>query len=132
MSQENVEVARRWIALSNAGDLPAIFELLDPDIECFPAEGEPEATPFQGREAYMSRAEDAREAFDEHAIEVSEYIDLGEYVAVVGRIEARGRASRAQVSGDEVWLLRFKDGKCIEYRECGTKAQALEAAGLRE
>jgi ketosteroid isomerase-like protein len=132
MSQENVEIVRRWIGLSNAGDLPAIFELLDPDIECFPAEGEPEAAPFRGRAAYMERATDAREAFDEHRIEVSEYIDLGEYVAVVARIDARGRASRARVSGDEVWLLRFKDGKCVEYRECGTKERALEAAGGSE
>src|SRR6187200_2951872 len=98
MSQENVEVVRRWIALSNAGDLEAIFNLLDPDIECFPAEGEPEAEPFRGRDAYMRRAKDAREAFDEHAIDVSEYIDLGEYVAVVARIDVRGRTSRAKVS----------------------------------
>jgi ketosteroid isomerase-like protein len=132
MSEENVEIVRRWIALSNAGDLPAIFELLDPDIECFPAEGEPEATPFRGREAYMRRAEETRDAFDEHAVEVSEYIDLGEYVAVVARIEARGRTSRAPVSGEEVWLIRFKDGKCVQYRECGTKERALQAAGLSE
>ena len=132
MSQENLEIARRWIALSNAGDIPAILELLDPDIECFPAEGEPEAAAFRGREAYAKRAYDAIESFDDHLIEVSEYTDLGEYVVVVGRITASGRISRAPVSGDEVWLLRFRDGKCVEYRECGTKERALEAAGLRE
>jgi ketosteroid isomerase-like protein len=132
MSEENVEIARRWIALSNAGDIPAILDLLDPEIECFPAENEPEAVSFRGREAYAKRAEDARGSFDDHLIEVSEYIDLGEYVAVVARISARGRISRAPVAGDEVWLLRFSNGKCVEYRECGTKERALEAAGLRE
>jgi ketosteroid isomerase-like protein len=132
MSQENVEIVRRWIALTNAGDIPAILNLLDPDIECFPAEGEPEAAPFRGRDAYARRAHEARKSFDEHHVEVSECIDLGEYVAVVARISARGRISRVPVSGEEVWLLRFRDGKCVEYRECGTKQRALEAARLRE
>jgi ketosteroid isomerase-like protein len=133
MSQENVEVVRRWIALSNAGDVETILkDIIDPNIECFPAEGEPEAEAFRGREAYGKRAYDAREAFDKHAIDAQEYIDLGAYVAVIARIHARGRISQADVSGDEVWLMRFKDGRCVEYRECGTKERALEAAGLSE
>jgi ketosteroid isomerase-like protein len=132
MSQENVEIVRQWIALSNAGDLQAIFNLLDPDIACFPAEDEPEAASFRGRDDYIRRAEETREAFDKHAIEVSEYIDLGEYVAVVARIYVRGRISQAEVSDGEVWLFRFRDGKCVEYRECSTKERALEAAGVRE
>src|SRR5512133_3037205 len=133
MSGENVEIVRRWIALSNAGDVETILnDIIDPDIECFPAEGEPEAERLKGREAYGKRAYDAREAFDKHAIEAQEYMDLGEYVAVIARIHARGRISQADVSGDEVWLMRFKEGRCVEYRECGTKERALEAAGLRE
>ena len=132
MSRENVEIVRHWIALSNAGDVPAILELLAPDIECFPAEGEPEAEAFRGREAYARRAYEAREAFDEHKIEVFEYVDLGEYVAVVARIHARGRMSQANVSADEVWLIRFGDGKVVEYRECTTKERALEFARVAE
>ena len=38
MSRENVEIVRRWIALSNAGDVETILnDIIDPDIECFPA-----------------------------------------------------------------------------------------------
>ena len=46
MSHENVDLARQWIAFAGAGDLASILDLLDPDVECFPAEGEPEAAPF--------------------------------------------------------------------------------------
>jgi ketosteroid isomerase-like protein len=130
VSQENVEIAREWIAFADAGDLPSILDLLDPDVECFPAEGEPEAAPFRGRDEFARNASSTREAWGERAIEAVEYIDLGEYVAVVARISARGRVSRVPVSGMEVWLVRFKDGKCVEYRECGTKNRALELAGL--
>jgi ketosteroid isomerase-like protein len=131
VSRENVELARQWIALANAGDLRSILDLLDPDVACFPAEGEPEAAPFRGREAFAQSATASREAWGERTIEAVEYIDLDEYVAVVARISARGRVSNAPVSGQEVWLVRFKDGKCVEYRECGTKERATELAGGR-
>jgi ketosteroid isomerase-like protein len=129
MSQENVEIMRRWVALANAGDIPGIIDLMAPDIEGFPANNEPEAASFSGREAFARRAEEANAAFDEHRVEVDEYIDLGEYVAVVARITAVGRISRAPVSASEVWLCRFKNGKVVEYRECSTKERALKAAG---
>jgi ketosteroid isomerase-like protein len=126
--QSNIETARQWIEFADAGDLPAILNLLDPDVECFPAEGEPESAPFRGREAFARNAASAREAFDERTIEALEYVAVGDYVVVVARITAVGTASRVPVSMQEVWLVRFKDGKCVEYRECGTKERALELA----
>jgi ketosteroid isomerase-like protein len=129
MSQENVEIMHRWVALANAVDIRGIVDLMAPDVECFPADDEPEAASFRGREAFARRAQEANAAFDEHVIEVDEYIDLGEYVAVVARIRALGRISRAPVSTSEVWLCRFKNGKVVEYRECSTKERALKAAG---
>ncbi len=50
---------------------------------------------------------------------------------VVARIGFRGRVSGAPVSAQEVWLVRFKDGKCVEYRECETRERALAIAGSR-
>jgi ketosteroid isomerase-like protein len=132
MSQENVEIVKRWIELNNSRDVAGVLRLLDPDVECFPREGEPEATAFRGRDAFAKRAEDALASFEDYRITVSEYIDLGDYVVVVGQVSARGRVSGVPVSDEEVWLMRFRDGTCVEYRECGTKANALEAAGLRE
>ncbi len=72
------------------------------------------------------------DVFAEFAVEAREYIDLGEFVIVIGGVRGRGRISGAPVSGDEVWLWRFRHGKAVENWECGTKAAALEAAGLSE
>jgi ketosteroid isomerase-like protein len=129
MSEENVEIMREWIALNNARDAQGIVELLAPDFVSIPAENEPEAAVLQGPGAFGRRQADAFETFEKYEIEVSEYIDLGEYVVVVGHIEARGSASHAEVSADEVWLCRFRDGKVVEARECSTIERALEAAG---
>jgi len=128
MSEENVELARRWIALSNARDLAGIGSLLAADIVCFPRSDQPEAAAFRGRDAFIRYAEPWLEAFEPYAIDVSEYIDLGEHVVVVGRITARGRESGIETAVDEAWLMRFRNGEATEYRECGTRADALEAA----
>jgi ketosteroid isomerase-like protein len=132
MSQENVEVVRLMIALFNRGDAEGIARLLDPEIECFPASDQPDSPPFRGRDAFLDYMSDWLEVFDRYFIEEVEYLDLGEYVILVGRVVARGRGSGAETTGTDAWVYHLRDGKTVEYRECGTKAAALEAVGLSE
>jgi ketosteroid isomerase-like protein len=118
------------MALNNSRDIDGVLRLMAPDIECFPAEDQPESASFRGPEAFANYVKGWFDVFDEYEIEASEYIDLGECVVIVGRIRAHAEATGIEVSGDEVWLLRFRNGKAVEYRECRTKDKALEAAGL--
>jgi ketosteroid isomerase-like protein len=129
MSQENVEVVRRMIALFNCGDAEGIGRLLDPEVECFPTSHQPDSPPFRGRNAFLEYMSDWLEVFDLYFIEEGEYLDLGEYVILVGRVVARGRGSGVETTGTDAWVYRLRDGKTVEYRECGTKAAALEAVG---
>ena len=132
MSQENVEVVRRMIELANARDIEGVTALMSSDVQCFPAANQPESEGFRGREAFAEYMEGWLQSFDQYTIEVTEYIELPESVVAVGRVTARGRESQAEVDDDDAWLYRFRDGSVVEYRECGTKPKALEAAGLRE
>jgi ketosteroid isomerase-like protein len=133
MSQENIDVVRRMIELANARDVEGIAAMMSPDVECFPGEKDQlETKRFRGREAFVEYVERWLEAFDQYTIEVTEYVDLGECAVAVARLAARGRESGAEVRDEEAWLCCFRDGQIVEYRECGTKVQALEAAGLRE
>ena len=132
MSRENVEVVRRMYALANRGNIEGLGALVAPDIECFPAPDEPDSKPFRGREAFIEYARGWLEVFEQYVMEPSEYVDLGEHVVVVGRVTARGRGSGAETTGEDAWVYRLRDGQVTEYRECGTKARALEAVGLRE
>ncbi len=115
--------------LANRGDVEGLAALTAPDVACFPADDQPESAPFRGREALVRYAQGWLDVFDEYTIEPREFIDLGEQVVAVGVVVARGRGSGAETSDEDAWLFRFKDGKAIEYRECGTKQQALDAAG---
>jgi ketosteroid isomerase-like protein len=132
MSQENVEVARRWMDLVNRGDVEGLARLLAPDIQCFPASDQPESMPFRGLDAFVAYAKGWLEVFDQYVIEPGEYLDLGECVVVVGRVIARGRGSGVETADTHAWLICFSDGKATEYRECGSKELAFEAAALRE
>jgi ketosteroid isomerase-like protein len=132
MSQENVDVVRRMIELANARDVAGVIALMAPDVECFPATNQPESEGFRGHEAFAEYMEGWLQAFDQYTIEVTEYVDLREYVVAVGRVRGRGRESGAEVRDDDAWLYGLRNGAVVEYRECGTKAKAVEAAGLSE
>jgi ketosteroid isomerase-like protein len=132
MSQENVQVVRRMWEMFSAGDAEGVASLVSLDVDCFPARGELTPKRFRGREAFLSYAKDWMAGFSEYALEAGEFHDVGDCVIVVGRVVGRGRGSGAEVSADDAWLYRLKDGLVIEYRECGTKERALDAAGLSE
>ena len=132
MSQENVEVIRRMFERARARDVQGMIELVSDDVACQPGDDQPEAEGFRGSRALADYFRGWLETFETYEIEVGEYLDCGEYVVAVGRVTGHGRSSGAVVSADDAWLYRLRDGKVVEYRECGTKARALEAAGVTE
>jgi ketosteroid isomerase-like protein len=133
MSEENVEVIRLLGERVNAGDMKGVLELIHPDVELFPPENEPEAKAvYRGREGFQEYSSYWTDTFDQWQTEVDEYIDAGEYVVVVARLYATGRASGARVESPVVWVWRVREGMGIESREFRTKEEALEALELRQ
>jgi ketosteroid isomerase-like protein len=72
-------------------------------------------------------------AFDELSVDVADYIDVGDAVIAVAHWHGQGKASGLAVDNQQLDLLELREGKVVRatlgYR---TKAEALEAAGLRE
>jgi ketosteroid isomerase-like protein len=131
MSQENVEVARAAFEAWSRGDLDAWLADADPEIEWFVLPDAPDPGPHRGRNVISERASLWREMLALRG-EVLEYIDAGEYVIMPIRMRGRPPGSDADVVLDEVYVSKFRDGKVVELREYRTKAEALEAVGLRE
>ena len=137
MSKENVETVRRGFAAFNRGDIDALLEALDPDVEWHPLFqvlfGGREATVYRGHEGYREFQRETNEAFAEQPqVELSEIRDLGEQLIAVGRLRARGRESGAQTDTSIVWLIEVMNGKAVRVHEDLDLKEALEAAGLRE
>src|SRR5918995_5377838 len=63
----------------------------------------------------------------------TEYIEVGDKVVLAARARFHGRGSDVEVEGGgmgAVYMLR--DGRIVRYQQLQSKAEALEAAGLRE
>jgi ketosteroid isomerase-like protein len=136
MSQENVETIREVFAIVNERGVKAATDalghLLAPDFGLEEAAEIPDPDSFTGRDAFIANMAKLEESFEELGLEPLEIIDLGERIVVVVSMRGQGRGSGAPVEMTFVQLWSLRDGKAVSLRDYATKAQALEAMGLRE
>ena len=135
MSQENVEAFRRGLEAGNRGDVEALLEELDPEVEWHSALHAllgGEQTVFRGHDGVREMMRDLNEAFEEIHQEISEIRDLGDRLVAFGRSHARGKASGADVGTPIAFVTEFKNGKAISIRGYYDRNEALKAAGLRK
>ncbi len=137
MSQENVERARvAYDALGLAvrtGDLDAFFrEYVHPEIEWVPLEGALDVDVSYGHEAVKGRMTAMLDVMEEPQIEAGEIIDAGETVVIAIRISGRGRGSGIAMDADWFHVVTERDNKAVRIEWHRSRAEALEAAGLRE
>ena len=140
MSRENVERGRRaYAALNDAyrsGDvndlLPIAEELWDPAIVLRTAETFVESGEWHGYEGLLRFTSDQMKAFERMWIEPEEFIDAGDVLVVPVRFGGRARHTGIDVEFSYVHVLTVQNGKTVRIDVYESKAQALEAAGLRE
>ena len=132
MSEANIEIVRRMYEHFAKGDIARMAETMSEDVLCVTAPDQPDAQPFRGRAKFVAYGESWLEAFDSYEVEITELVDRGDWVIVVGSVRAHGRSSGVVVEDDYGWLYRLRDGMVVEYHECGSKEEALEAAGFTD
>ncbi|HZA90235.1 MAG TPA: nuclear transport factor 2 family protein [Solirubrobacterales bacterium] len=133
MSQENVEVVRRF--LDQAAETPdAVWDIFDESVEWeVGALGIPDFPPTShspdGVREFFRRWVGT---FDDWGFDVEEMIEAPDAVAVHIHQWGRGKGSGAAVDQRfwEVWTMR--DGKAVRVTHHYQRAAALEAAGLSE
>jgi ketosteroid isomerase-like protein len=133
MSQENVEFLRRGYEALHRGDLETFKALsrerLDPE---FVFHSVWDGRVFKGFEGTQEWISDTREVWENYEQKLEEILDLGENVVVVVRIAGRGGGSGVPVSQDLAVVWTFVGDKAVRARSFTSRAEALEAAGLRE
>jgi ketosteroid isomerase-like protein len=144
MSQENVEVVRRWyLSLPDVLDAnpdamgrwteQAFRDFLDEQFEVRLPSDYPEGEPvFRGRGDVPRFIAMLRETWGEWRYEADRFIDAGDQVVVFGRIIAKGGASGVpiEVVTAHVWTIR--GGRATSIQAYRDRSEALEAAGLSE
>ena len=135
MSQGMVEAFKRGLEAGNRGDVDALLEELDPEVEWHSALHAlmgGEQTVFRGHDGVREMLRDLNEAFGEIHIEISDVRDLGDGFLAIGRNRARGKEIGAETVTPFAFVTEVKNGKTISIRGYLDPREALEAAGLSE
>ena len=134
MSQENIEVVRRGIAAWSSGDDEAALQDIDPEIVwqlpgIFPGfESE-----YRGHAGVRRFWKAFREPWESIAIEPQEVTELDQgRVLVRFRFHGTGRGSGVKTTLDFALLSTMRNAKVARFQFFADRAEALEAAGLRE
>ena len=131
MSRENVEIVQRHIEAWNRRDLRKWLPTFrsDAEIDWSRARG-PQKGVYRGRgghEAFW----DVWLTFDWHEIETYDLTEAGSDVVVPNTTTFHGRQG-IEVTATSAWVYAVEGGLITRLRMFQERAEALEAAGLRE
>jgi hypothetical protein len=102
MSQENVEIARRFVEGFNAGEFA--WEQLDPGVVWVIDPPAFLAGTYHGHDGVRTLLACFTEIFDEARYEIDELLDGGDSVVALGRFRVRGlRAAQRARSRSPLW-----------------------------
>jgi uncharacterized protein len=135
MSRQNVDLTREAFERFNRDDSDAdviLEDLFDPSAVWHVRADEPDAGSHRGHDSIRAMWGTWEEMFAEFRAEAEEYIEAGDSVVAPGWLSGRGRDSGLTVREPYTWVFTWRDDKVMEVREYRTKAEALEAVGLRE
>jgi ketosteroid isomerase-like protein len=131
MSQENVEIARGLTTSPHA-----FFQAFDDFIVCDSRRQTPAALDFEevvvGREAAIKAFRHWWGTFTEYDIEIEEYIDAGQSVIVPIYEWGTGKGSGVPIDRRHVQVWTFREGRIVRIDFYPSRAEALEAVGMRE
>src|SRR5271155_3868155 len=133
MPEGNVEIAKKVVDAFNRRDVEGFFALAASDFEWFPAmAGAVEGGGYRGRDGIAKYLADIGDAWEEYRVLAEEFRDLDDRVVMLGRIEGRGRGSRAWIDSPTGTIFEFLNGKMSRLRAYLDHDEALRAAGLPE
>jgi uncharacterized protein len=134
MSQENVEIVRGGYEALSRGDVEAILQMCDPNVECRLPEGGINTGTLRGHQALREFLQGYIDAFDSFRLEPEQFFEADEQVVVFVRVVGRGRGSGIEVDSRpaHVWTMQSGVGVGVEVFADGAGEAALKAAGLSE
>lgn len=134
MSQSNVEVVCDQFAATNKRDFRRAMSHYAQDVELVVhPDAFLEGGTFKGRHAVGQWFANWLTTFEPgYHFDIEEARDLGDVVLLVASHHGRGRTSGVQVHGQTGYLYGLRDGKVVRVELYPSRAEALEAAGLRE
>jgi ketosteroid isomerase-like protein len=132
MSQENVELVRSAYEAIARRDREALAAILREHVAPeFEFEAALTGATYRGVDALWELLDDVHDTVG-YVPEVEEAVDLNDFVLIVVRISGRGSRSGVSVAQQGAVLFRFDGNRLVSGKSFASRAEAFEAAGLRE
>jgi ketosteroid isomerase-like protein len=129
MSTANVAIVRGQIESFNRRDSDAMAADWHPEGIWEPASVAPvERRVYVGPDGIRTFMDDFAATWEEYRLDYEEFVDLGEHVLALGRIEVRHRDSQRLISQPHAMLYEFRDGRIVRLRSYLDRAEARKAA----
>ena len=132
MSQENVEIVFRVIDAWNCDEQERVIRFLDPEVVFDATRRVINPMTYIGMQGMRLMLADRDEVWEEFRTELDEFVDAGDRVVVIGRWVGRGKGSGVEVQQPTAHVFTLRSRRIVRVEIFGTRAEALEAAGLRE
>ena len=117
MSEENVNVAEQTYEAFGRGDVPAVLENFQPDVEWHAAEGLPWGGVHNGRDAVAQDVFGAlMAAFDDFALHLERFVDSDDFVVALGRYSGKGKQGGKPLDAAFAHVWEFEDGKLKRFQ----------------
>lgn len=116
MSAENVRVVKQAYEAFGRGDLPAVLEHFDEDVEWHAAEGLPWGGVHNGRDAVARNVFGGADCrIRRFPLSHDRFIDSGEFVVALGRYSAKGKESGKPLDAAFAHVWELEDGRLKRY-----------------
>ena len=129
---QNVRIVESLYAAFAQGNIQAVLDVFDEQIEWQSAENSPYAAgPLRGKQAVLDGVF-ARLARDWESFRVTprEYLDAGDSVIALGRYSGTHRNTGRQILPQFAHLWDIQGGRIVRYRQYTDTLQLAEAYGL--
>jgi ketosteroid isomerase-like protein len=134
MSEENVEVVRRFMQLYAEQHIDAALPELDPAVQFdWSNSPAPDSGVYSGHTGVRAFWEGRDEALAERRLDLVQAITAApDTVVYTARMRERGRASGVEVTTQIALVWKLREGKIIRCTVYQTSEEALKAVGLAE
>jgi uncharacterized protein (TIGR02246 family) len=132
MSQEHVEIVRRFFEAWNRGDIAGFIRLTHPDGEFLLPRNLVEGGSYRGLDGLRRAYADLGESWDSVHIDIEEVREFDDHVVVLARNLNVGKHGGPRVEQESAFVLTIRNGKIAYERPYQSHHEALEAVGLPE
>jgi ketosteroid isomerase-like protein len=113
MSSENVDVVKQGFEAFGRGDLDAVAETFDEQVEWWTSEEIPNGGTIKGRDAVIQSFAAIGDDWDEFTLEPEQFLDAGDWVVVRGKARLKAKASGQTIEERFAHVVEIRDGKTV-------------------